>query len=240
MKLEEMKCFQFTISLKHQKAFETTELIVGVEVDPSAQLVTLTLNQIDSALILDLVTRILHEEHSVEILIGAAENQKPTGSGFRLRLHFDGRYYRAGVYRLADDVYSLRVDNSSYERARMTKESERLVLKTLFEHDIEAIITGTSDGALEVFIFGSHDKHGGPTRAWDLVQVVSSVPAFLTFESDITHNALAGLLAGQYLKWDGTVNKCVEVHAPPRKLDSRSIQAKYQETISECPGHPAP
>lgn len=184
---------------------EIRKLRDQVVVDSKKRVVTFTLDAVDSALILDFVTRILPVERGISVVIGTGETFNPPVSEYALRVRFHGRYFPVQVSKIACGSFTLRVDGSPATRNRMILESATCILKTLNEHSMNAIITGDLgiDNEINVFIRGFADSHGGLSRVWALVETASDGwTVYPHFESELTEKAVADLLNRQHLAWD--------------------------------------
>lgn len=118
MKLVGTRSFDFTMALKHSMS-SLADLPVHVIVDPKERLVTLEMDDIDSALILNLVTRILPEDHGTIAYADDNTSWNPAAAPLGLRIQFDGRYYRAYVFKLISGTFAFRLEGRAGERMHL-------------------------------------------------------------------------------------------------------------------------
>lgn len=198
------------------------DLAVHVEIDKRERLVTLGVESIDSALVLDLVTRILPQDHDVVAFTDDGAGWTPPAPPFGLRIHFDGRYLRAHASRLITGSLALRLEGAAAERMRMALESAPRVLETLHDAGFKAVIGGSvgrgekgrPDSDLDVFVFGTFDEVNPPGQATKLeamAESVSTVPIDMAFEHWVANTDPADFLMRRHLVWDALSRQCVSV-----------------------------
>lgn len=216
MKLVGTRSFDFTMALKHSMSC-LPDLSVHVIVDPKERLVTLEIDDLDSALILNLVTRILPEDHGAIAYADDSTGLSPAAAPFGLRIQFDGRYYRAYVSKLISGTFAFRLEGSAGERMRMAFESAPRVLEALHIAGVKAVITGSVGRAdkghafsdLDVFIQGTDESYGGVVRVTDIAESASTVPVDLWFESWLSPRRKEVVFSEPHLLWDQVARRCV-------------------------------
>ena len=180
------------VLMKHSMS-TLPDLAVHVEIDKRERLVTLGVESIDSALLLDLIAHILPQDHDVVAFTDDSSGWTPPAPPFGLRIHFDGRYLCAHVSRLITGTLALRLEGAAVERMRMALVSAPRVLEALHDAGFKAVIGGSvgrgekgrPDSDLDVFVFGTFDEVNPPglaTKLEGLAERVSTVPIDMAFE----------------------------------------------------------
>jgi predicted nucleotidyltransferase len=207
----------FDVVMKHSMS-SLADLAVHVEVDKQARLVTLGVNAIDSTLLLDLVTRMLPQDHDVVAFTDDGAVRTPPAPPFSLRIHFDGRYLRAHASRLITGTLALRLETATAERMRMALESAPRVLQALREAGFKAIVGGSvgrgekghPDSDLDVFVFGTFEGFSAGQVA-AIADSVSTVPVDVQFEHWIANVDPANFLMRRHLVLHPGTGECLAV-----------------------------
>ena len=208
----------FDVVMKHSMS-TLPDLAVHVEVDKRERLVTLGVESIDSALLLDLVTRALPQDYDVVAFTDDSAGWTPPAPPFGLRIHFDGRYLRARAFRLVTGTLALRLEGAAAERMRMALESAPRVLEALHDAGFRAVIGGSvgrgekghPESDLDVFVFGIFVGSASPGQAEVLADSVSTVPVDMEFEHWIANVDAADFLMRRHFVWDPAAKRCVSV-----------------------------
>ena len=198
-----------------------------VEIDRRERLVTLGVEFIDSALLLDLVTQVLPQDHDVVAFTDDRAGWTPRAPPFGLRIHFDGRYLRAHASRLIAGTLALRLEGAAVERMRLALQSASRVLEVLHDSGFKAIIGGSvgrgerghAESDLDVFVFGTFEEGASPGRLMEIAESVSTVPIDMAFEHWIANTDPADFLMRRHLVWDPASKRCVSV---PGTLEARA------------------
>lgn len=195
------------------------DLAVHVAIDKRERLVTLGVGSVDSALLLDLVTRVLPQDHDVVAFTDDSAGWTPPAPPFGLRIHFDGRYLRAHASKLITGAWALRLEGAAVERMRMALESAPRVLEALHDGGGVAVVGGSvgrgemghpaSD--LDVFVFGTFEGGASPMRLMEIAERVSTVPIDMAFEHWVANVDPAEFLMYRHLAWDPVAKRCVSV-----------------------------
>lgn len=188
------------------------DVAVQVEIDRRERRVTLGVNAIDSALLLDLVTQVLPEHDVIAWADDTAGWTAPTPP-FGLRVLFDDRYLRAQVFRLISGTLALRLESATEERRRMALESASSVLEALHDAGYRAIVHGSvgrgerghAESDLDVFVFGEFDEIGPVSK---IAEEASSVPVDLALNW-VTKLDPADFVMHRHLVWDPVAKRCV-------------------------------
>ena len=216
-----MNSATFDVVMKHSMS-TLPDLAVHVEVDKRERLVTLGVESIDSALLLDLVTRILPQDHDVVAFTDDSAGCTLAAPPFGLRIKFDGRYLRAHACRLITGALTLRLEGAAAERMRMALNSAPRVLEALHHAGFKAVIGGSvgrgekgrPDSDLDVFVFGTFDEVNPPglaTKLEGLAESVSTVPIDMAFEHWIANVDPAEFLMYRHLAWGSVAKRCISV-----------------------------
>ena len=198
------------------------DIKVHLEIDRRERLVTLGVESIDRALLLDLVTQVLPQHHDVVAFTDDSAGWTPPAPPFGLRIHFDGRYLRARASRLITGTLALRLEGAAAERMRMALEAAPRVLEALHDAGFKAVIGGSvgrgekgrADSDLDVFVFGTFDEVNPPGQAMKLevlAESVSTVPIDMAFEHWVANVDPAEFLMYRHLAWDSVAKRCVSV-----------------------------
>lgn len=193
----------FEVTVKNS-VFGLPDLPVRIRIDRQARLVTLDLDLIDSALIVNLATRILPLDHGVIAYCEDRVGEAPRRSAFGLRIRFDRRYFGAQVFRLAEGAFSLRMEDSDMELQRMARTSaERVLGGLLFDSRLS-----TTEGALDVFVRGPHSE-ARIQIAQDILDSRATVPMYLLSERQLAKAAVERAFLRPHLPWDAGARRCV-------------------------------
>ena len=206
------------VLMKHSMS-TLPDLTVHVEIDRRERLVTLGVDSIDSALLLDLVTQILPQDHDVVAFTDDSAGWTPPAPPFGLRIHFDDRYLRARAFRLITGTLALRLEGAAAERMRMALESAPRVLEALHDAGFKAVICGSvgrgerghAESDLDVCVFGAFEGVVSPGQVLVLAEGVSTVPIDMRFEHWVTNDDFADALMRRHLVWDSEGKRCVSV-----------------------------
>jgi hypothetical protein len=200
----------FEITMKHVGGM--ADMWTRVEIDDHERRVTVELDRLDSALVCDLVGRVLPRDHQVVAFRDATEGWVPERPPYSLRLLFDERYYQGEVARVEEDLFTLVVDSGADDRNRQAREAAGLVLAALHEIGVCAAVTGAvaagvrlpRDAQLDVLVLGSAlpDDADGLPGVDRRVKAASTLPYRLLFEQLLGAEATQQLLSGATLRWD--------------------------------------
>ncbi len=216
-----VEVLDFTV--KHSMS-TLADLDFRVEINRDEGVVTLVVTDVDSALICDVVTRILPADHDVVAYTDGREGWIPSRPRFHLRIKFDGRHFGAKIVKLLNGEPSLRMEPHHVEWQRMARTSAARVLAALHEAGYEAIVSDLQDdGSLDTARGGLHlytrdarsDGLEGPLApASYAVRGLSEVGAFVNSDYS-TREATERAFASPHLTWDPVSKTCIE-HYPAR------------------------
>ena len=199
------------------------------EINREERVVTLVVKDIDSALICDVVTRMLPADHDVCAFMNEQEGWAPLSSRFRLRVKFDGRYLGVQVVKLFSGELTMRLEPHEAEWQRMARKSAARVLAALHATGIEAIVTNLEyDGTLKprpgLHIFTRNNRAGSlmgrASPAARTIQGLSEVGAMVVSDYT-TREATERAFASPHLAWDPVRKTCVERYPARGEIEGK-------------------